>query len=262
MEKTYKVRASASYEIAAGSSGLTSNQVAEIEKLTNKDKLTPIQEGKLKSLVDKRDNPPIPEGLKTHCKNWFKNVILGKRAARFSNKYVEKGTLMEDEGIELASNVLGYPMLIKNEEFFSNEYFQGTPDIITGDEVLDIKCSWSLDTFPLFEDELPSKAYYWQLQVYMALTGLKKAKVIYCLVDTPDHLIEKEARSEAWNQGLDDVTIEMVEAMTEQMTYSDIEESKRIKVFEVERNDKDIELLIERVKTCRNYIKKLSNYGN
>jgi hypothetical protein len=77
----------------------------------------------------------------------------------------------------------------KNQRSFKNEFITGTPDIITSEKIIDIKCSWSKKTFPIFENEAYNVAYEWQMRGYMALTEIEEAEVIYCLVDTPDDLI-------------------------------------------------------------------------
>jgi len=115
------------------------------------------------------------------------------------NAYVEKGILMEDEGILLYSR-LNNKFCVKNTERFSNEYIQGEPDIIV-DSVIDIKCSFNSDTFPKTDDigDLKAKKQYlYQLTGYMALTGLKTSKLAYCLIDTPPRIIEKHLRKDDW----------------------------------------------------------------
>ena len=110
------------------------------------------------------------------------------------------------------------------------------------DLVIDVKNSWDHWTFPLFEDSVPTKDYYWQLQGYMALTGNKSAKLIYTLMDTPIDLLNQ------WT----DVLYE----------YGDINSKYRIKVFNIERNDEDIEKIYARVDEIRDYIKTLNNKLN
>jgi len=98
------------------------------------------------------------------------------------NKYLSKGLLLEDEGIDSAIDWLNLPFVLKNEKYFEDDFFFGTPDLILEDEVLDIKCSWDCFTFPLFDKEIETKDYFYQLQVYMHLTGKKKARLVYVLL--------------------------------------------------------------------------------
>jgi hypothetical protein len=164
-------------------------------------------------------------------KQWMKEQLYGYQKF-VSTKQMEKGHEVEFDAIKYYDNNLD-----KNEESFENDYLTGTPDIIDGDYIKDIKSSWDLWTFPLFEDELPTKDYYWQMQGYMALTGRKSAKVIYVLIETPIHLLNN------WT----DVDYQ----------YADKERKLRVKEFIVERNDEDIQKIYDRVKEIRKYVKEL-----
>lgn len=106
-------------------------------------------------------------------------------------KQMKKGIYVEGDSIFLLSKYLGVG-LEKNKEHLTNEYISGTPDIITADSVYDIKSSYDLWSFlPNILDKIDSQ-YYWQLMSYMWLTNKKKAVLAYCLVDTPDSIIESE----------------------------------------------------------------------
>jgi predicted phage-related endonuclease len=86
----------------------------------------------------------------------------------------------------------------KNEEQFKNDYFVGTPDIITEDSIIDIKTSWDATTFPWFDSELPNKDYMYQLLAYMDLTGKLNGYVAYCLINHAEDAIQDEIRRETW----------------------------------------------------------------
>ena len=91
----------------------------------------------------------------------------------------------------------------------------------------------------------------------MAVTGLSKASIVYCLIDTPQPLIDQELKKLYFQSGgkAEDWTPETYKDLSINYKFTDIPESERIKEFEVLRNDKDIELIVERVKVCREYIK-------
>ena len=173
----------------------------------------------------------------SYVDTWLKEQIYGVNKD-FSSKYTDKGNRMEDAAIDYVEEHL-YPndLLIKNEEYFEDDYFKGTPDLILEDEIIDIKNSWDCFTFPLLAKELPNKDYYYQLQVYMHLTGRKKAKVIYVLMDTPEDLLGY---------------------YNSVVSYQNIDSKHRIKVFEVEYSEEVIEAIKTRVNEIREYINKLS----
>ncbi len=73
-------------------------------------------------------------------------------------------------------------------------------DVNTNEILLDIKCSYEAHTFPFFEDEIPTKDYYYQLMGYLWLTNKTEALLCYCLVNTPLEIVEDEIRREHWKQ--------------------------------------------------------------
>ena len=184
-----------------------------------------------------------------YLETWVKEQIYNRRK-EFSNKYTDKGITVEDNSIDYIAEQLGYGMLLKNEEYFENDYLTGTPDVILKDLVIDVKNSWDCFTFPLFADSVPNKAYYWQLQGYMSLTGLKSAKLIYTLLDTPLHIVDNEFN---WNNKLELDYDDFVKPYQ----YEHIPDKYRIKIFDIERNDADIAKIGERVEECRTYINTL-----
>lgn len=196
-------------------------------------------------------NETLSETTKTYCQEWLKEQIYERRK-EFSNKYIEKGNIMEGNSLDYIAEHLGYGMLLKNEEYFSNDFLTGTPDVILNDHLIDVKNAWDCFTFPLFADEIPNKDYYYQAQGYMALTGKDKYKLIYVLMNTPEHLIEKEFK-------FNNPFFYEYNEIKEKFIYDKIAAKYRIKVFEIERNQDDINAIYERVKECRNYINSLIN---
>lgn len=191
----------------------------------------------------------------SYCDQWLKEQIYDRKY-EFTSKYTQKGTIMEDEAIDFASEFLGYGFLMKNDKRFSNKFMEGEPDVLPPDEVWDIKNSWDCFTFPLLlsNDDI-NHDYWWQLQGYMSLTDRKKAKLIYTLLNTPQHLIEKAAYYYAKDNGYEDVDVKLFNEFETKMTYDNIPNKHRIKVFHVERNDEQIKEIENMVMECREYIK-------
>ena len=191
-----------------------------------------------------------------YCVNWVKEQLYNRKK-EFSNKYTEKGNIMEDNSIDFIADELGYGFLAKNDKYFENDFFTGTPDVILKDHIIDVKNSWDCFTFPLFEKELPNSDYFYQAQIYMELVGVDKYKVIYTLSDTPINLIEKEAYYFCKNNGYDELDLDVLEDFTKKMTYSEIPNNLKIKVFEIEKDESVIEKLKIRVLECRKFIETL-----
>jgi len=197
----------------------------------------------------------------TFCSNWMKEQLYDRRK-NFKNKYTEKGIVMEDEAIQYASEHLGWGTVSKNDEWFEDDYFTGTPDILIEDTdtVIDIKNSYDCYSFPLFDTEIPTKGYDYQLQAYMELTGFTKAYLVYCLMDAPIDIMQAEMRRLSWAQGLrGEVPKELHDQVKAEMTYSHLPPNLRLKVFEVERDEKVIKAIKARVLECREFIERVKN---
>ena len=126
-------------------------------------------------------------GAKTSITKQAKEFIYGFDE-RFSSKYTEKGLIVEDRSIELLNSVM-FSNYQKNIERKTNEWLTGEADIVTPDQIIDIKSSWSLATFPALSSQGEDKTYEWQLRAYMWLWDLDYSHIAYCLVNTPDHLV-------------------------------------------------------------------------
>jgi hypothetical protein len=178
----------------------------------------------------------------------------------FNSRYTDKGNLVEDESIKLASDVLDLGFILKNDEHFSNDWVMGTPDVNTNDILLDVKSSWDATTFPFFATEIPTKDYYYQLQGYMWLTGKQKSLLVYCLVNTPLDMVQDEIRRAHWNANLLEESLDLIDEVQKRHNFDHIPDNRRVKVFEVERDDEVIEQIKERVELCREYYETLYNF--
>ena len=198
----------------------------------------------------------LSQTAKTYIKELVIEETLGIKK-EFSSRYTDKGNIQEDTAIEMASKVLSLPFALKNTEYFENDFIKGTPDLILEDEIVDIKCSWDGTTFPWFEDELPNKDYYWQMIGYMWLTGRTKARIVYCLVDTPEDIVQDEIRRTSWKKFEIDVTEETETEVRAKHEFSHISENKRVRTYLVELNDANIEQVKEKLLEAKKYYDEL-----
>jgi hypothetical protein len=175
----------------------------------------------------------LSETCKSYLEQWVKEQIYNTRKT-VKSKYLTKGIDVESIAIDYYAEEMGLGFVLPNMEYFSDNFCQGTPDLIHNGIIYEFKSSWDCFTFPLFETE-PDKAYWMQCQIYMHLTGLKSSKLVYTLQNTPDELV--------WDEAID---------------YSGIASQYRIKEFQIELNTDFIQSVQERVLLCREYIKSLS----
>ena len=171
----------------------------------------------------------LSQTAKSYIEDWVKEQIYGVQK-QIKSKYIQKGLALEDQAIEFYSMVKEKSFMIKNLDKYEDDFFTGTPDCIFEGVVYDFKTSWDCYTFPLFDDT-PDNGYFYQLQVYMHLTGLKKAKLVYTLQDTPDYLTYEE-----------------------RVSYAHVEDKYRVKEFEIDYDPEVIEKAKEKVLEAREYV--------
>jgi hypothetical protein len=104
------------------------------------------------------------------------------------NRYLDKGINQELESIQLLNSVR-FENFEKYTERIENEWLTGECDILTNEKIIDIKTSWSLDTFPELPEDIDSKDYEWQGRAYMMLYEKHEFELIYCMVSTWDEFL-------------------------------------------------------------------------
>jgi hypothetical protein len=194
------------------------------------------------------------------------NEVYG-RSTELMNKYVQKGLMVEEDSITLFSRVRKQ-FFTKNSTNLQDDFTKGTPDIYIGESILqaetiiDIKSSFDIFTFFNSKREELNKNYYWQLQTYMSLTGATHAEVVYCLVNTPDSIVEGQKRKFIWDAGIkgeDQYNHAVFDEISRMSEYEDIPIEERMFSFKFDRNDEDIERLHLRIILCRNWMNENFN---
>ena len=109
--------------------------------------------------------------------------------SELNSKYITKGLAQEQDSINLL-NLVRLEDYKKNEERVENEWLSGCCDIITETSIIDIKTSWSLDTFPATSYELKDLSdYEWQGRAYMWLYDMPSFELCYVMVSTAPELL-------------------------------------------------------------------------
>jgi hypothetical protein len=223
---------------------------------------------KIKELEPIKDELPLSKTAKSYLKKYYAYLKYGKWSAALDkgNKYTAKGNLAEGVSIDLLSKLDGVP-LVKNEIRIQNDFLTGIPDTFIGESVFqaeyvyDTKTSWDIETFidNLGKDLNP--IYWWQMQGYLALTGAQRGEVSYCLVNTPEVLLEGEKY--ALLRRYDVVTEEAPEfkvaykELLNNMTFDDMPIQDRRLKFIVERDEEAIQRVYKRVEKCREYMSEI-----
>jgi len=225
-----------------------------------------INAGKLETeLYAVKDEITLSEGAKTHLMDLYVSITTG-RNTDIENKYIKKGLAVEEDAITLYSRIKKQ-MFKKNEEHLRNDFIMGTPDIWYGEtietatKIPDVKASWDVYTFyRTFTKEL-IRLYFWQSIGYQWLSGARLGSIAYCLVNTPEPLIEAEVKRMWYKLGqpleTDKNFIDCEIEIRKAMTYDDIDFKKRLLEYEVEWSEDYPEKIKKYVIAGRNYLDKI-----
>lgn len=184
----------------------------------------------------------LSETAKSYIKSVAKQDFFGYNVD-LNNKYVIKGQEQEQDSINLL-NAVRMTSYVKNDKRLINDIMTGECDILLDNHIIDIKTSWSLETFPALPEDGMNKDYEWQLRAYMYLYDRPTAELIYCMVTTNDDLLSQ------W----DNLSLHRVDH---------IDPDKRVTVIPFER-DQDLESqMIEKLDAASelyvNYVNQLTN---
>lgn len=189
--------------------------------------------GKLMTEPKTKAEGPLSVGAKTHIRSLVSQAIFGVDF-EVSSVQMEKGILVESDAIALLNRVRGFD-LVKNTERKSNDWITGEADLFNSpaNRGHDLKCSWSVATFPIAEVDCVDKLYEWQMRGYMWLWDAAEWEVNYALITTPEHLAKWEPAS---------------------MHFVDhIPEHMRLTTWTVERDPDKEEAMVEKIEAARDY---------
>ena len=183
----------------------------------------------------------LSETTKSYIRAVAKQDFYGYNV-ELNNKYINKGNLQENDSIALL-NTVHFSNYSKNTERLNNEWLTGEADIVLDDQIIDIKTSWSLETFPATPEEGINKDYEWQLRAYLMLYDKNYATLCYCMVSTHASLLNE------W----ENLSLHQVDHIAPE---------KRITTLSFER-DLDLEVLIKiQLHHCTEYYVKYINQLN
>lgn len=243
---------------------LSERQSATFQKLKIKEDRTEKEEQSFQIYVAKMKLLADPPLSKTAI-NLLTRRFAYERFAKFSASkgknftWSEKGNLLEQEGIEMLSK-LDKVYYCKNMDIVTNDYLLGKCDIHSPERsaILDIKVAWNINTF-LSTLNAPLKALYWyQMQGYLELYDLPFGEVCFCLLSTPEDMVERE-RLKLLNKYVfgeisrDDFD-KTLETLNLSMSYSKLPLKKRVIRFRVDRDKSIIPKIYKKVERCREWL--------
>lgn len=198
------------------------------------------------SIHDLMTKPKSGNGLSETAKSMIKRKVimdLYGRVQEVETPQIRKGKLLEDEAIK-AIGLIKARTLKKHIGRLENEWISGECDFISDACIEDVKCSWSIDTFPFFQEdaekECKKAGYDWQGQGYMWLYDRPVHYVHYVLLPTPIDLLKPYDNIEMHTDLVDSIPLK-----------------KRIKTVVIERDLALQEQIIEKAILAQEYAKKV-----
>lgn len=131
----------------------------------------------------------LSQTAKSYIRDIAKQDFYGYET-ELKNKYLDKGIQVENDSIQLYNSVF-FTDHIKNTERITNDFLTGEADIVGDDIIIDIKSSFSLETFPALPEDADVKDYQHQVRGYMMLYNKQSAQVAFCMSSTPDELLNE-----------------------------------------------------------------------
>lgn len=202
----------------------------------------------------------LSETAKSYLRDIWLQDTYGYKEPSTPSVEMLKGLMCEADSMSLVQDVLGGTFRVKNLETFKQGSLAGTPDCILPDCVEDIKTSWSLRTF--YEADGTNSAYFWQAVAYMMLTGKSSYRLIYCLVPTPEELLQREFSKLEYAYGRNTANPRYLESCDQIKRNNDLittlPNEKRIKVFNFALSEADVKAVENKLTKAEEFFNTIS----
>lgn len=197
--------------------------------------------------------PNLSEGCKTYLCDIYTAVKFG-RTEDIKSKYMQKGLHMEEDAITLYSLFCG-EMFTKNKERKNNGWVEGECDLDVDGFIGDTKVNWTAFQFTRTVVKPTSRNYKWQIKIYCWLFNKPFGKLIYCLLNTPEHLVVAEEKKLMYDWlGTKEEYLEACKEIRLNHDYSDVPIEERVREYRIDYSEADAEMIKKRVEECRWYL--------
>lgn len=183
------------------------------------------------------------------------------RKKNITSLTIEKGLMTEEDSITLYSLKSGL-YYRKNKVRLSNGFVSGEWDFEDEEQdmIIDTKSSWDVFTFDATVAAGLNPMYEWQGQMYMWLRGRKRHRIAYCLNNTPKKIVDKlKYRAKMDFEGTQEELDELYNKIEFENNYDDLPLDRKIRVYDVNRDEEKIELAKSYIPHFRNYLKNFES---
>lgn len=249
---------------------LTDLMFQELEKLKGKEERTPAQELKrieLQFRMDNYDPTALSKGCMMYLMFIYQYLKYGKQyhiKGKGISPSLIKGSRVEKSSVDLIKRVTG-ENLYRYKSKVGNDYLKGQMDVINArtlpeaNKIVEVKNPFSQFNFMKVVAAKEVLRYdSFQMQGYFAATGKEQGDIYYCLSDFTEDVIEEQKIQMIQLLCPDGVvTPQFTEewAMAENsMRFGHIPDEERVVMYKVERDDKIIAKIYEKVEFCREWL--------
>lgn len=237
--------------------------------------LTLKMEEELSYLIEKKENSIKPK-LSESCKSYLRSLYL---TSRYGNRYsflsstpdnnnqMVRGIKQEDWAVKMLSDFRG-KTYYRNKKRLINEYLIGSADIFDHKDiskatsVVEIKTKGTIADFNKRIGEELEESHKLQTQGYLSLSGKDLGEVVYCLVPpTEKAILEQKELFYNLDKNKDNPTVDERWAKIENdIRFNDIPLNEKIISYKVERDNKLIDEINNRVEVCREWILEFEKF--
>ena len=114
---------------------------------------------------------------------------------------IKKGLEVEKNSRDILTRVSG-TFFTANDERKYNDFVTGEIDIKPNNTIIDIKSSWSWESYSTILEESANELYLRQGDSYMDLWGIDNFLLCHILTDTPAYLVDSELRKADYNKNI------------------------------------------------------------
>jgi hypothetical protein len=235
------------------------------EELTEKQNLERIE---LQFRMDNYDPTALSKGCMMYLVFIYAYLKYGTQKHKWSKgegvPQLIKGSRMEKSSLEIIKRVTGQN-LYKYKTLLKNDCLKAQLDVIDAKhpedatKVIDIKTSYSqFDFMKVINSERVSRANSFQMQGYLAVTGKEYGEVYHVLADFTEESIIEQRNAMMKILCPDGITTEYFleewAQAEESMRFSHIPDDERVRYYKVDRDEKIIEKIYEKVEFCRSWL--------
>lgn len=183
---------------------LTENQSNTLISLEEKQKEKPLTTAQHKTYVSLKNKQYESEKIKLSetSKKVLDQLTFAEKYSRritLNSPKLTKGIEVEKNSRDILTRVSGLFLTASTERKY-NDFTTGAIDIEPADAIIDIKSSWSWESFTKIMQDKPNKLYLHQGDTYMDLWDKKKFILCHVLTDTPIEIVEDQLKRLAYNK--------------------------------------------------------------